>query len=68
MQKHAIPTTVEESLLRPSIATLIREGIRPPIPAPLPMVPIYSGGNIPNTAVALPITDVGQIIRRIFLV
>ena len=60
MQKHVTPTMVEEFLLTPRIATLIRDGIRPPIPAPLPMVPIYSDGNIPNTAVALPITVVEQ--------
>ena len=54
IQKHATPTTLAEFLLAPIIAILIIEGIRPPIPHPLPKVPRYSAGNKPSTAVALP--------------
>ena len=55
MQKHATPTTLAEFLLAPIIAIFKIEGISPPMPIPLPIVPRYSAGNMPNTAVALPL-------------
>ena len=54
MQKHVTPTTLAEFVLTPIIATLIIDGIRPPIPYPLIIMPRYSTGNIPNRAVVLP--------------
>ena len=54
MQKQETPTTLAEFLLAPMIAIFIIEGKRPPIPHPLPIVPRYSAGNMPSTAVALP--------------
>ena len=56
IQKHVTPTTLPEFLLTPIIPILIIDGIRPPMPIPLPMVPRYSAGNMPSTAVTLPVT------------
>ena len=58
MQKHAIPTTLADPLPTPIIAILIIDGIRPPMPHPLPIMPRYSAGNMPSTAVALPVRSI----------
>ena len=54
MQKQEIPTSWAEFLLAPIIAMFITDGISPPIPQPLPIVPRYSAGNMPSTAVTAP--------------
>ena len=54
MQKQDMPTICEEFWLAPRIAMFITDGIRPPIPQPLPIDPKYSAGNNPRTAVVAP--------------
>ena len=68
MQKHETPTTLAEFLLAPMIAMFIIDGMRPPIPHPLPIVPRYSAGNMPSTAVALPEINEYEIIFQVCLI
>ena len=54
IKKQENPTIWAESSLAVIIATLRREGINPPIAAPLAIVPRYFAGNFPSNAATLP--------------
>ena len=64
IRKQMKPTVWAEFSLAPMIATLRREGIRPPIADPLDMVPRYFSGKEPKIAATPPAKKSNLIIAK----
>ena len=66
IKKQMKPTVWAEFSLTPMMATLSREGIRPPMADPLDMVPRYFSGKEPRIAATPPLKKI-LVYKRNFL-